>query len=597
MFKALLVRAAIMAVAMTVLFALLAGAGVKEKVTYQGNKARITVGTIKNKSADCDDEMAASIGEMLSTALANNEKFIVLASKEEVEELAEEIDLGESEYVEEGRGAEKGLMEGADVLVTGSVTGFEPEASGGGGGLGALKKKAFGKVGLQSKSAKILIDIKLIDIRTRRVIKAMSLEGESTSWGADVEGGGLVEDVVLVGGLGSYSNQPMEKAIRDVLAKAANKIGKDVPEEYYRYTGQGQYTQNYGESGAKAGAGKSGGEGAAGGEEGTTGGKTAAVRTENMKLFTKYDFIPGDQVIFYDDFSGEEVGEFPSKWSLDEGVFEIAAKGDRKWVMCTDQGSIRPKMKTTLPSRFTVELDVYSNGADQSGHYYHIYVLDANEKKIAQFNITSGSNSSVSIYGKEIAAKELTSKLGKGAHTMRIMATPSTMKCYVDNERVANVPEIEGFQPAMLQVYCDPWKEQGNPMLMGTLRVAEGGKSMRQQLDETGKIVTHGILFDSGSDVIKGESYKTLAEIGQLLTDDPALKLSIEGHTDSDGEEAYNLDLSQRRAASVKAYLVSSYQIDGARLETKGFGESKPIDANTTAEGKANNRRVELVKL
>jgi OOP family OmpA-OmpF porin len=92
-------------------------------------------------------------------------------------------------------------------------------------------------------------------------------------------------------------------------------------------------------------------------------------------------------------------------------------------------------------------------------------------------------------------------------------------------------------------------------------------------------------------------SYKTLAEIGQLMTDDAALRLSIEGHTDSDGEEAYNQDLSQRRAESVRAYLVSKYQVDGARLESKGFGESKPIDANTTGEGKANNRRVELVKL
>ena len=180
---------------------------------------------------------------------------------------------------------------------------------------------------------------------------------------------------------------------------------------------------------------------------------------------------------------------------------------------------------------------------------------------------------------------------------MRIMATKTTMKCYIDNERVANIPEIEYFEPASLQINCDPWDEKGNPMLFGTLRVAEGGKSMRQQLDETGKIITHGILFDSGSDIIKGESYKTLAEIGQLLADDPALKLSIEGHTDSDGEVAYNLDLSDRRAASVKAYLVDKYQIDSSRLETKGFGEDKPIDANTTLEGKANNRRVELVKL
>lgn len=579
-----------------VLLAVAVEAGVIEKVTYQGNKARIAVGTIKSKAADCDDEMAASIGEMLSTALANEEKFIVLASQEEVDELKEEIDMAQSGDVEEGKGPEGGLMEGADILVTGAITGFEPEAKGSGGGLGALKKKAFGKVGMESKTAEIMIDIKLIDIRTRRVIKAMPLEAKSTSWATDMEGGGMVEDVALVGGLGTFSNEPMEKAIRAVLAKAVEKIAKEVPEEYYRYKGKGEYTKEYGATSGAAG--KTGGEAAEGGaSSGGSGASSGVVRAQNMALFTKYDFIPGDKVIFYDDMSGEEVGEFPSKWSLDDGVFEIAAKGDRKWIMCTDKGTIRPKMKTTLPSRYTIELDIYSNGADESGHYYYLYILDPNEQEIAQFNVKHGTSTNVSLYDKDVASKELPAKLGKGVHTMRIMGTGTTMKCYLDNERVANVPEIEGFKPSSVKILCDPWQEPQNPMLMGTIRIAEGGKSMRQQLDETGKIVTHGILFDSGSDVIKGESYKTLAEIGQLMTDDAALRLSIEGHTDSDGEEAYNQDLSQRRAESVRAYLVSKYQVDGARLESKGFGESKPIDANTTGEGKANNRRVELVKL
>jgi len=133
--------------------------------------------------------------------------------------------------------------------------------------------------------------------------------------------------------------------------------------------------------------------------------------------------------------------------------------------------------------------------------------------------------------------------------------------------------------------------------LIGAFRFAEGGKTLRQQLDEAGKIVTHGILFDSGSDKIKAESYKTLADIGALLTEDAGLRLSIEGHTDSDGADDANLKLSQNRSASVRTYLVDNYKIDGGRLETKGFGESKPIDVNTSAEGKANNRRVELVKL
>jgi outer membrane protein OmpA-like peptidoglycan-associated protein len=144
----------------------------------------------------------------------------------------------------------------------------------------------------------------------------------------------------------------------------------------------------------------------------------------------------------------------------------------------------------------------------------------------------------------------------------------------------------------------DPWENQaGNPMLIKSFRFAEGGKTMREQLDETGRIITHGILFDSGSDRIKGESYKTLANIGQLLADDADLRLSIEGHTDSDGAEDYNLDLSNRRAQAVRTYLIDTYGIDANRLEAKGWGETEPIDTNASPEGKANNRRVELVKI
>ncbi|MCK4858330.1 MAG: OmpA family protein, partial [candidate division Zixibacteria bacterium] len=136
-----------------------------------------------------------------------------------------------------------------------------------------------------------------------------------------------------------------------------------------------------------------------------------------------------------------------------------------------------------------------------------------------------------------------------------------------------------------------------SPTLFRGFRFAEGGKSLREQLDETGKIVTHGILFSSGSHKIKGESYKTLKNIGNLLTDDPELRLLIEGHTDSDGADDYNMNLSQRRAESVRSYLINEYGIAGERLEAKGWGESKPIDTNNSPEGKANNRRVELVKL
>jgi len=330
--------------------------------------------------------------------------------------------------------------------------------------------------------------------------------------------------------------------------------------------------------------------------ETTPGGTSSA---EEMQLYTKYDFVPGDKVIFYDDLSGEEAGEFPSRWRLDSGVFEIARQGGQNWVLCTDEGYIRPKIAVgPLPPKYTIEYSFYSKGPEQKGHWFHIQWLSAEDEEIGNFMVSDGRHTHLRLLEKDLADKELPAELAPGIHTMRVMATKSSVKCYIDNERVANVPAVEGFAPVDIRVKMDPWlDEPNNPMLMGNFRYAEGGKTLREQLDEAGKIVTHGILFDSGSAKIRAESYKTLADIGALLTETPALRLSIEGHTDSDGTDEANLKLSQDRAASVKAYLIEAYKIDAGRLETKGWGEGKPLDVNTTAEGKANNRRVELVKL
>lgn len=321
--------------------------------------------------------------------------------------------------------------------------------------------------------------------------------------------------------------------------------------------------------------------------------------SEEMKLYTKYDFVPGDKVLFYDDLSTDEVGEFPARWNLENGVFEVVQQGKDRYIMCSDEGKIRPRIAPgPLPPRYTVEMEFYSKGPGKKGHWYFIEWIDAEDQRIGELMITDNLNTRLTIQSKQLASKALPAPLAAGVHTMRIMATKSSIKCYIDHERIANVPAVEGFEPVGFAVHMDPWlDEPDNPMLLRSFRFAEGGKTLRQQLDEAGRIITHGILFDSGSTKIKAESYKTLADIGQLLADDAALRLSIEGHTDSDGADAANQTLSDGRAAAVKTYLQEVYKIDGGRLEAKGWGETKPIDTNDTPEGKANNRRVELVKL
>ena len=119
---------------------------------------------------------------------------------------------------------------------------------------------------------------------------------------------------------------------------------------------------------------------------------------------------------------------------------------------------------------------------------------------------------------------------------------------------------------------------------------------VEKQLTEQKRAITYGIYFDFNKDTIKPESEPVLKQIVQAMTDNPDWKLTVNGHTDNIGGDAYNLDLSKRRAAAVKETLVDRYHIAPGRLSTNGYGVSSPIDTNETLEGRARNRRVELTR-
>lgn len=123
---------------------------------------------------------------------------------------------------------------------------------------------------------------------------------------------------------------------------------------------------------------------------------------------------------------------------------------------------------------------------------------------------------------------------------------------------------------------------------------AKGG--VEQHLAADKRVDVYGIYFDFASDRLRPESAPVLREIGEALTRNPAWKLTINGHTDNVGGDAMNLDLSRRRSASVRHALAEAYHIDPARLSTAGFGASQPKASNATADGRARNRRVELVR-
>ena len=182
-------------------------------------------------------------------------------------------------------------------------------------------------------------------------------------------------------------------------------------------------------------------------------------------------------------------------------------------------------------------------------------------------------------------------------HRVQVMVNGTFVKAYIDKQRVINDPDgikrpIKFSRPQM----GTPNRNPSDKLMFTNFRVAQGGKDIKSALDTDGKIVTHGILFDSGKAILKAESLPTLKMILGLMNDDPSLKFSIEGHTDNQGGKAINQPLSENRAAAVRAWLAGK-GIDDSRMKNAGFGDAKPIDTNGTPEGRANNRRVEFVKL
>jgi outer membrane protein OmpA-like peptidoglycan-associated protein len=167
-----------------------------------------------------------------------------------------------------------------------------------------------------------------------------------------------------------------------------------------------------------------------------------------------------------------------------------------------------------------------------------------------------------------------------------------------NKELIFTLPMSDGGK-IWTHVYCNGWSGYYQLFIVEEKGFKKtltfGAEEIKKQLDEKGHVAIYGILFDLDKASLKPESKKPLQEIVKLMQNYPGLKLELQGHTDNQGSAEYNLALSQRRAETVKAYLVTG-GIDDSRLLAKGYGLSRPVASNDTKEGRAKNRRVELVK-
>ncbi len=318
------------------------------------------------------------------------------------------------------------------------------------------------------------------------------------------------------------------------------------------------------------------------------------------KVWVNYDFVPGSRTIFLTDYADDLVGNFPKRLVFKLGNMEVAEVDGRRFLRATAHSVFTIPLPEVLPARFTIEIDVI-NRKVLDGPAFQLQGAEAPLQLAKTSTISwgtggaglTGGGGGETPYGYNEATR--TRYRGKPAQ-LRILADGDYIKVYIDEKRFVNIPNANFARTNLLRIDLDA-RGDDNPLFIGRIRVAESGKSIYDEIAAKGRAATQGILFDSGSDRIKPESAPTLKDIGAMLAAHPELKLSIEGHTDNVGSPADNLKLSEARAAAVKAALVKDYGIDPARLQSKGFGSTKPAGVNTTAEGRQNNRRVELVKI
>jgi outer membrane protein OmpA-like peptidoglycan-associated protein len=304
--------------------------------------------------------------------------------------------------------------------------------------------------------------------------------------------------------------------------------------------------------------------------------------------WANYDFVPGDKPIFVDDFSKDNVGDFPKRFEFLSGNMEIVEWKGQRWLRSGGHDVFAITLPETLPERFTMEFDLAGSGNGMEINF-------ANENPSSGPRLSINSHSAYLIADPIRGEGQLTVNTSETPVKIRISVDGKYLKLYANEHRALNVPNANLGRSNHIYINMNGWSAD-DPRMIANVRIFAGGKDLYDAIAEKGRVATQGIFFATGSAELAGESTPTLKEIGQMLKDHADLSLTIEGHTDNTGSAEANQTLSEKRAAAVKAYLVSKFGIADSRLDAKGFGASKPAASNDTPEGRQQNRRVELVK-
>lgn len=333
----------------------------------------------------------------------------------------------------------------------------------------------------------------------------------------------------------------------------------------------------------------------------------------NLKVYSKFDFIPGTTILYYDNFEKDNIGESPLGWITSTSAEVVTIDGlEGNWLKlaATSSSHITRNKKQSWGNNFTIEFDL-------------LIVKNTYDPRIDISLINTGGNlvTDESILSSGKPAIYFGSILGNGGKQARAMLYGMDNKKISDNMSESliynNTTPVHVSMSVQAKRFRMWWNDKklydlsalseqylpnqlgftfgsvgGSDFYISNIRIAKDVPDTRARFEE-GKLVSN-LLFYTGTAKLKPESMGSLLDVSKILKEATS-PVKILGHTDSDGDDDANLKLSEQRTVAVKNILVTEYNIDESKFTTEGRGETQPLTNNSTPEDKAQNRRVEFI--
>ena len=343
---------------------------------------------------------------------------------------------------------------------------------------------------------------------------------------------------------------------------------------------------------------------------------------------SKFDFVQGEELVYFNDFSTDPIGELPINWNTNGTGEVVSIDGmEGKWVQLFQNSTYLTDNTEMLTENFTVEFDLIMRRSNAKAAFPAMafgllssgtYPSTANEllkgyteKFATELNIQPLGNddSQLHLYTYQNRSKYLSTDLKRYGKLqdyfnrvlhVSMQVQKERLRIWLDGIKLYDLPKAIVPDAGINQLYFVVRRYGGEEAevgyTIGNIRIAKGLPDTRHKLITEGKFSTTGILFEKGSARIEDQSMGLLKQLAEVLKSE-TVRIKIIGHTDSDGNDASNLELSKKRTAAVKASLVEDFGIEADRIDTDGKGESEPVGDNNTTAGRAQNRRVEFIRL